>query len=125
MDKNEYIKFLQKLNLPKNEYIILSGGSLLMRGIRKTTADLDLCISDKLAEQIDLYHMPKDEKGFYCPCKNVQMMNNYNNFKFDIVDGYQCETLKSILDFKRQMSRPKDLVDIAKIEEFLRNNPTA
>ena len=54
MDKAAYIEALEKLNLPKSEFIILSGGSLVMRGLRATTADLDLCATKKLAEQIDL-----------------------------------------------------------------------
>ena len=62
MNKEEYIAGLERLNLPKSEFIILSGGSLLMRGLRETTADFDLCASKKLAEQINLYRAPKDEK---------------------------------------------------------------
>lgn len=65
MNKEECIAALEKLNLPKSKYIILSGGSLLMRGLRETTADLDLCASKKLAKQIDLYNSPKDDKGFH------------------------------------------------------------
>ena len=124
-NKKQYTDFLEKLNLPKSEYIILSGGSLLMRGIRKTTADLDLSVSNKLAEEINLRHMPKDNKGFYTPYKNVQMMDNFADIDFDIVDGFQCESIDSILEFKRKMSRPKDIIDIIKIEDFLRDNPAA
>ncbi len=71
-NKEEYIATLEKLNLPKSEFIILSGGSLLMRGLRETTADLDLRASKKLAEQIDLYNSPKDDKGFSRPLRTVK-----------------------------------------------------
>lgn len=72
MNKEEYIAALEKLNLPKSEFIILSGGSLLMRGLRETTADLDLCASKKLAEQIDFYNSTKDDKGFSRPLRTVK-----------------------------------------------------
>lgn len=75
MDKQAYAKGLEKLNLPKSEFIILSGGSLLMHGLRETTADFD-------------------------------------NFKFDIIDGYQCESLEGILAFKKKANRLKDQQDI-------------
>ena len=40
---------LEKLDLPRSEFLILSGGSLLLRGLRETTADMDICVSEKLA----------------------------------------------------------------------------
>ena len=119
MDRQEYIDGLEKMNLPKEEFIILSGGSLLLRGIREKTVDYDLCVSKKLAGMIDLYNSSKDEKGFYTPFENCQVKDDFDDYDFDIVDGYQCETLDSILDFKRKMKRPKDLVDIKNIEEYL------
>jgi hypothetical protein len=121
MDRTEFIKTLEKFNLPKSEFIILSGGSLLMRGLREKTADFDLCVSKKLAEEIDLYDAPKDEKGFFVPFPNCQMMDNFENIEFDVVDGHQCESLESILAFKKSANRPKDQKDIEKIEAILGN----
>ena len=120
MDKAAYIEALEKLNLPKFEFIILSGGSLVMRGLRATTADLDLCATKKLAEQIDLYHAPVDDKGFYTPFENCQMMDDFDRIEYDVVDGYQCESLESILAFKKAKARPKDLKDIEVIEQYLK-----
>ena len=121
MNKKEYNAALEKLNLPKSEFIILSGGSLLMRGLRETTADLDLCASKKLAKQIDLYNSPKDDKGFFTPFANCQMMDDFDSFEFDVIDGYQCESLEGILAFKRKANRPKDQKDIENIERYLKS----
>ena len=119
MNKQEFLNGLERMNLPKEEFIILSGGSLLLRGIREESADFDICVSKKLAKAINLYNSPKDEKGFYAPFDNCQMLDDYDRIQFDVVDGYQCETLDSILRFKRKMKRAKDLIDIKKIEEYL------
>ncbi|MBP5656861.1 class IV adenylate cyclase [Candidatus Saccharibacteria bacterium] len=119
MNKLAYIAALKKLNLPKSEFIILSGGSLLMHGLRDTTADLDLCATKKLAKKIDLYNSPIDDKGFHTPFENCQMMDDFDKFEYDIVDGYKCETLESILAFKRRANRPKDQQDIKNIEKAL------
>lgn len=119
MNKQEYIEGLKNLNLPTEEFIVLAGGALLLRGIRDSSADFDLCVSKKLAKEIDLYHAPKDAKGFYTPFEKCQMMDNFEEFDFDIVEGFQCMTLENILEFKRKKQRPKDLADIKKIEEYL------
>ncbi|MBO7664597.1 hypothetical protein J6S46_01935 [Candidatus Saccharibacteria bacterium] len=121
MNKQEFIAALEKFNLPKSEYAILCGGSLLLRGLRDTTADIDLTVSQKLAEEIDLFSAPKDDVGCYVPFENCQMKVNLDEIEFDVVDGYQCESLKSILAFKKKKNRPKDQKDIAKIEEYLNN----
>ena len=54
MDKLAYVSYLKHLDLPKSDFIILSGGSLLLRGLRERTADLDLCATKKLAKQLKL-----------------------------------------------------------------------
>ncbi len=119
MKREEFIDRLESLGLPKTEYMIRSGGSLLLRGLREETADLDLCVSKKLAEDLDLEHCPRDEGGHFTPFEDVQMRANLGSYPFDVIDGYQCETLESILALKRRLMRPKDLRDIEVIESVL------
>ena len=64
MNKEQLLDLLQELNLPKDEYYVLSGASLVIRGIREQAGDLDLCISRKLFEQIkDKYDLTDDKKN--------------------------------------------------------------
>ena len=119
MKRQEFIEKLESFGLPRSEYMIRSGGSLRLRGLREETADFDLCVSEKLAEKLDLEHCAQDEVGSYMPFENVQMKANLADFTFDVIDGYQCETLESILALKRELMRPKDLRDIAVIEQIL------
>lgn len=120
MNKSVFIAVLEEMGLPKDEYVILSGGSLLMRGLRETTADVDIKMTKRLAREINLYDCPQDEGGYYQPFENVQATDDFGEIEFDIVDGYQCEILESILAFKKEKMRPKDLKDIEKIEEALK-----
>ena len=46
MNKEEVFNLLKELNFPKDEFYILSGASLVIRGIREKCSDLDLCISE-------------------------------------------------------------------------------
>lgn len=121
MNKAEFISTIEKLNLPNEDFGIISGGSLLMRGIRDTTSDFDLAITQSLANKINLYSYPRDSKGFYMLYDSFQVLDNYDSFDFDVIDGYRCESLSSILFHKRQRSRPKDLDDIRRIEFYLRS----
>ena len=119
MNRQEYLEKLEGFGFPKSEYMILSGGSLLMRGLRRQTADFDLCVTEKLAEKLDLKSCPTDDKGCYVPFEDVQMTSGLEGRVFDIIDGYKCETLESLLQFKRRLMRPKDLPDIKAVEAYL------
>ena len=48
------------------------------------------------------------------------LVDNKTGRIIDIIDGFKCETLESILEFKRRLLRPKDLRDIEVIESVLK-----
>ena len=122
MNKQEFMARLEELDLPVTEFVILSGGSMLMRGLREQTNDLDLSASKKLAEILHLYDCPRDHHGLYIPFENVQMDDDMERFHFDVIDGYQCESLEDVIEQKRKWNRDKDHRDIEVIEEYLRDH---
>ena len=120
MNRQTFIERLESFGLPKTEYMILSGGSLLLRGLREETADFDLCVSEALASDLDLANCAKDELGCFVPFEDVQMKLGMEERSFDVVGGYNCQTLEDILALKRRLRRPKDIPDIEVIEAYLR-----
>ncbi|MBQ2160569.1 MAG: hypothetical protein II444_01910 [Firmicutes bacterium] len=122
MKKQEFIEKLDKFGFPRGEFVILSGGSLLLRGLREETADFDLSASEALVRSLDLKNCPKDETGCYVPFDDVQMKADMEKRSFDVIDGYQCQTLEDILALKRRLMRPKDIKDIEAIEKYLKQD---
>ena len=43
-----------------------------------------------------------------------------DDFKYEMIEGYPCETLESIIKFKKEKGRSKDIIDLEKIEEYLK-----
>ena len=126
MDKSELLKMLKELNLPKDEYYVLSGASLVIRGIREKCSDLDLCISKELFEQIkDKYELTDDKKNECCFYHISDMLEVVvdEKSKFNMEEGseYNLEDLNTILDFKIKRNKPKDQVDIENIKKYLAN----
>ena len=124
MNKNELLNLADSLELPKNEYCILSGGSLLMYGLREQTNDLDIDITNKGFDLI---------KNKFCPIlmddssKRYKLTDNIECFlvqnlesDIDFVDGYPCQSLVSVLKFKQKLNREKDQKDIIAIKNFLK-----
>lgn len=121
------MNLLKELNFPKDEYYVLSGASLVLRGIRKEANDLDLCISEELFNEIkDKYNLAegnKNECGFYKINDNLEIVvNKKEDFKMEIGEKYNLEDLQTILDFKIKRNKPKDQKDIENIKKHLEKN---
>ena len=58
MIKEDILNMLKELNFPIDEFYIVGGSSLVMRGIREIAGDLDLCIST------ELFNIIKDNKWY-------------------------------------------------------------
>lgn len=127
MNREQLLDLLKELNLPKEEYYVLSGASLVIRGIREQAGDLDLCISKELFEQIkDKYNLTEDKKnecGFYHINDSLEVVvNEKENFNMEVCEPYNLEDLNTILEFKIKRNKPKDQVDIEKIQKYLKEN---
>ena len=119
MNKQEFVERLLELNLPRDSFCVFSGGSLLLQGVRDKTNDVDIAITKDLANKIGLYDMEKDEYGMYLLQSDVQCNDNFEELDKVEVDGFWCESLESVLEFKKRLKRPKDLADIELIEKCL------
>ena len=127
MKKIELLNLLKELNFPKDEYYVLSGASLVLRGIREESNDLDLCISEELFNQIkdkfNLTEEKKNECGFYKINDNLEIVvDKKEDFKIEIGEKYNLEDLQTILDFKIKRNKPKDQKDIENIKKHLEKN---
>ena len=127
MKKIELLNLLEELDFPKDEYYVLSGASLVLRGIKEEANDLDLCISEELFNEIkDKYNLAEGNKndcGFYKINDNLEIVvDKKEDFKMEIGEKYNLEDLQTILDFKLKRNKPKDQKDIENIKKYLEKN---
>lgn len=123
MNKKEILELAKSLELPNEEYCIISGGALVAHGLREQTNDLDIDITLKGLEIL--------KKNFNIELKNKEMQlykvtDQIECFLVDklesdivYVDNYPCESLISIYNFKKRINREKDQADILAIEKYL------
>ncbi len=124
MDKQEIIKRLRELNLPKDEYYVLSGASLVLRGIREKCSDIDLCISEELfADVKDKLGMTPEKINscnFYHLSDSLEIVvDKKDRFNMEKGDEFNLEDINTILAFKESRNLPKDQRDIANIKKYL------
>lgn len=124
MDKQEIIKRLRDLNLPKDEYYVLSGASLVLRGIREKCSDIDLCISEELfADVKDRLKMTPDKINscnFYHLSDFLEIVvDKKSRFNMEKDYEFNLEDINTILAFKESRNPPKDQQDIVNIKKYL------
>lgn len=126
MNKEQVFNLLEQLDFPKDEFYVLSGASLVIRGIREKCSDLDLCISEDLFNKIKAkYKLTEDKKnkyGFYKISDNIEVVVDKKEvFNNEESIPYNLEDLHTILEFKIKRNLPKDQADIENINRYLNN----
>ena len=119
MNKEKVLSILKELNFPKSEFYILSGASLVLRGIRENCSDLDLCVSEELFEQIkDKYNLREENKkedGLYCVNEILEIaVEPKEKFAIEESEQYNLQDINVILQHKKKRNSEKDKRDIEK-----------
>ena len=112
MNKQELLRLAATLNLPKEEYCIISGGACVLHEVRKQTNDLDIEVTKKAFEILKQnYHLELVREDI----KQYKVTNNIECFLVDkldsdivYIDNYPCQSLISIYNFKKRINREKD-----------------
>lgn len=126
MNRKEIIEVLNKLDLPKSEYVVLSGASMVMQKVKSKTSVIDISVSKELFGILknnativnsflgyDVYKVNDYE---------VEFSNNYSFFDKSnavLINDIYFQDLNSIKKMKESFNRDKDKKDIKKIDLFL------
>ena len=123
MNKKELLELASSLDIPKEEYCIISGGALVVHGLREQTNDLDIDITQKgfdtLKEKYLLELVREDIKQYKVADKIECFLVDKLESDIVYIDNYPCESLISIYNFKKRINREKDQADILAIEKYL------
>lgn len=117
MNKVEVFEKLDKLDLDKNNYIIISGASLVVQDIIDDTSDVDLSCSKEYYNSIEwptkTGHFNTEIK--YKDCFEIGC-NFFDEDKIIIINGYKFMNLEACLDLKILENKKEDKKLIKKLD---------
>ncbi len=128
MTKKDILYYLDKYNLDKNEFIIISGAALVLYGIKKETPDIDITTTKKLYnELLKKYNCILEKK---CNGSDIYFIDNILNFSknfYNMVEyknylGYNVQTPESIIELKTMLNREKDKKDIKLTKMYIKEH---
>lgn len=143
--RSEIFETLGKLAMPVDEYFVLGGANMVLRGIKPTTVDIDVLVTHSLFDRL-YYRMgavlkqpPRSallrgasnltawlQAGLPIPLSATTALGdgcypmsfNSHAERTELVDGIPCSILDDVIAAKSALQREKDLSDLQRISEF-------
>ncbi len=120
---------VRELALPAHDYAIFGSAPLLAYDLIEKVGDIDLLARGEVWERVQQFGFiettPKGDKVVRLD-EGLEVFNAWLGLNTDdiinhakIIDGLPVANLKDVLEFKKQLNRPKDKTHIALIESFL------
>ena len=123
MKKAEMIEKLKAFPYDPAEYWVITGGAMVLYGIREESSDIDLGCTAGLANQLEqegyLYKVTDDGNRWFKLGNDIEVFENWLFDTVDHVDGIPVISVQGLIEMKKDLGREKDLRDIALINDFL------
>ena len=123
MNRDELLRRLNELPFSKEDYWLITGGAMVLYGIRAETGDIDLGCTRKLAAELEANGYPvtvmPDGSKKICLSDDVEIFEEWLYDEAEILEGIPVISLKGLIEMKRSIGREKDLRDIQLIEEYI------
>lgn len=122
LNKAAILQKLKELNLPKDQYCIMTGAALVLHGVKKYTRDIDIGCTEELFQRLLRQgHKLKQLKSFegitIDDC--MEIFKNWQVEKVVFIDDIPVADIYCIRKFKQGLYREKDIRDIELIDEFI------
>lgn len=131
MNKEEILDILREYNFDKNEYMVISSASLVVQGIKESTKDIDIAVSEEYYNYlINNYNVEFEKENLGVKVYYINRVinfstNYYNKDEVIMYEGLPLQNLEGIRKLKASLGRTKDIEDINLIDKYLNLNPLA
>lgn len=121
LDKKQIIARLEELHLDDTKYWVITGGAMVLYGLREQTSDIDLGCTSDLADLLQqegfpVERMPDGTRKIVVE-EDVEIFENWLEDKVERFEGVPVISIQGLIEMKRALGREKDFRDIQLILE--------
>ncbi len=124
MDRTEILARLRAFPYDREDYWVITGGAMVLYGIREQTHDIDLGCSAGMADALErdgyLYRQMSNGKRWFRYGDAIEVFEEWISDGTEKMEGFRVLSLKGLLEMKQELGREKDLRDIELIREHLK-----
>lgn len=128
MNKTDITARLKAFPYDPEEYWVITGGAMVLYGMREETSDIDLGCTTRMADCLEqegyLYQTTADGNRWFRVGDDLEVFENWLHDTVDRIDGIPVISLPGLIAMKQQIGREKDMRDIALIRDFLARGET-
>lgn len=121
LDKKQIIARLEELHLDDTKYWVITGGAMVLYGLREQTSDIDLGCTSDLADLLQQEGFPvermPDGTRKIVVAEDVEIFENWLEDKVERFEGVPVISIQGLIEMKRALGREKDFRDIQLILE--------
>ena len=121
LDKKQIIARLEELHLDDTKYWLITGGAMVLYGLREQTSDIDLGCTSDLADLLQQEGFPvermPDGTRKIVVAEDVEIFENWLEDKVEKFEGVPVISIQGLIEMKRALGREKDFGDIQLILE--------
>ena len=125
MDRHEILNRLSAFPYDRGEYWVVTGGAMVLYGIREQAADIDLGCTREMADRLEkdgfLTGRTKDGKRRFTVGGSIEVFEEWLEDSPVTLDGFRVMSISGLIRMKQTIGREKDLKDIEMINAFLRS----
>ena len=122
MKKADILAKLKEFPYPRADYWVITGGAMVLYGIREETHDVDLGCTSALADRLESDgYAPEalsDGRRFFHVGPDIEVFENWLDGEVVLLEGVPLVSIDGLIAMKRRLGREKDLRDIRLIEEW-------
>ena len=122
MKKKELLELIKSIKIDKEEFIVLSSGALVLRGIMDSAGDLDILVTQKGFEQLKENYDLKEKKecnNSYIVNEKIECILNDNEDRKEKMGDYYIQDINQYLEFLKESNREKDKLRIPIVEKYI------
>ena len=121
LDKKQIIARLEELHLDDTKYWLITGGAMVLYGLREQTSDIDLGCTSDLADLLQQEGFPvermPDGTRKIVVAEDVEIFENWLEDRVERFEGVPVISIQGLIEMKRALGREKDFRDIQLIRE--------
>ena len=125
MNKTEIMKILNEFPYSKDDYWLITGGAMVLYGIKEQTTDIDLGCNKKMADELEkdgfFYKFTESGNRQFKYGENIEIFENWLNDKAETVENIPVISVNGLIEMKQELGREKDFKDIKLINEWRSN----
>ena len=123
MRKPDILEKLRTFPYDPSEYWVITGGAMVLYGIREETSDIDLGCTSNMADQLEaagyLYQKTSDGNRWFKIGSDIEVFENRVNDTVALIDGIPVISIPGLITMKQRLGREKDIRDIGLINNYL------